>query len=121
MDLAVLSQVAASFILKALGNSEGAKTARKELSTALWEWIKPLFLKEEPELVAEVEQGNTSSNTESRLAQAIEEKAATDQKFLLRLVHHLETLEEEGMIKLTYQQAQKIVEIKTNYGTINIY
>lgn len=37
---------AIGYVAKSLASSEGAKTASKEMSTAIWEWIRPLFLKE---------------------------------------------------------------------------
>ena len=80
-----LAAAAAGYILKALSKTEGAKTASKELSTAIWEWMRPIFLKEQPELVEEVEQKPPTTETEKRLTQAIEQKAASDPQFLAQL------------------------------------
>lgn len=34
---------------KLISDTEGAKTAKKELSSAIWAWIRPIFLKDDPE------------------------------------------------------------------------
>ena len=115
-----LAAAAAGYILKALSKTEGAKTASKELSTAIWEWMRPIFLKEQPELVEEVEQKPPTTETEKRLTQAIEQKAASDPQFLAQLAHHLHDLHQNGIIQLNQQTAEKIVNIQTNYGQINM-
>ena len=115
-----LASLAGGYILKALANSEGAKTAGKEFSLAIWNWLRPIFLKEEPELVEEVEQNPSAPEVEARLSSAIAQKAAADPEFRARLARHLADLHHKGIIQINKQTAEKIVNIQTNYGPINM-
>lgn len=44
----------AGTLIGSLSKTEGAKQASKEMSVAIWEWIRPLFLKEVDEEQKEV-------------------------------------------------------------------
>lgn len=47
MALETLATTALGYLISSIKKSEGGKQASKEMSTAIWEWIRPIFLKDE--------------------------------------------------------------------------
>lgn len=46
---------AAGYIINEIKNSKGLKQAKDELSTAIWEWVRPVFLEDDEKLVKDIE------------------------------------------------------------------
>lgn len=139
MVLETLAATAAGYILTALVKSEGAKTAGKELSTALWQWVRPLLLEDVPETVAKVEQAAegtapglpvgeatrgvstvpTAADAETALAAALQARATADPNFAAALRSHVEKIQTESQFT-TYVQGDhnKVLNLGNNNGTI---
>lgn len=50
MDFATLATTAVTYLITSLKNSKGGSDAADELSTSIWTWIKPIFLKDDEPL-----------------------------------------------------------------------
>lgn len=50
MDVATLSAAAVTYLISTLKKSKGFEKASEELSTAIWDWVRPIFLKDEEPL-----------------------------------------------------------------------
>lgn len=47
MDITALSNMAVTYLIDKIKEKKGAKSASDEISTAIWTWIRPIFLKDE--------------------------------------------------------------------------
>jgi hypothetical protein len=47
MELATLATIAVSYLVTEIKNSKGVKDASNEFSSAIWHWIRPIFLKDD--------------------------------------------------------------------------
>lgn len=50
MALETLAATAVGYLVAAIKKSKGGQQAAEELSTSVWEWMRPLFLKDEEPL-----------------------------------------------------------------------
>lgn len=96
-----------SAAIGAISNSEGAKKAGKELSVAVWDFIRPLFLKDDP----------AEGAKELAAAEAAPSAPATQEKITSLLTEHLESSPEAA------NQLQQIMQqhggsVVNNYGDV---
>jgi len=77
---------AAGYILSEIKKTKGAKKAAKELSTATWEWIRPLFLKDDKKLVEKIENAEDPEKYRGAIELAIEKIAEKNPNFAKKLV-----------------------------------
>lgn len=47
-SISTLLTAAAGYVLKAVSESKTAETAKESLLSAFWQWIRPIFLTDEP-------------------------------------------------------------------------
>lgn len=123
MVIPTLATAAAGYIVKSLTDSEGAKTAGKELSTALWQWVRPLFLKDAPDVVAKVETATPADvpTAEKALAEALQAKAANDPAFAQTLQQHLNGIQNAGAgAVFNFGNVEKQVNNPTIQGDFNM-
>jgi hypothetical protein len=80
MLLETLIASAAGYIVKGIQESKAGKTAADELSVAIWEWIRPVFLKDDPKTLEKIEK--TAPAQVQPLVELAIEKKADDRNFL---------------------------------------
>lgn len=83
-----LALAAVGYMISSIKNSKGGKTASNELSTAIWNWIKPIFIQEDKELVNQFEENPEDEDTQSEMKLKVKRKAKNDSEF----ASHLATL-----------------------------
>lgn len=95
MVLSTQVSAAAGYIVKTLTSLEEAKTAKRELSTALWQWVRPLLLVDAPEAVAKTDNATKADavRVQNFLASALYTKAASDPAFMETLKQHLQDIQ----------------------------
>lgn len=68
MEIATLATAAVTWLIANIKNSKGAEKASSEVSTAIWDWVRPIFLKDdEPLKDLEVSPDNTDNQQEVTL------------------------------------------------------
>lgn len=80
MVLETLIASAAGYILKGIQESKGGKQAAEETSVAIWEWIRPIFLEDDPKTLEKIEK--TDPEKAQPLVELALEKKADDPAFL---------------------------------------
>lgn len=77
---------AASYIINEIKNSKGGKKASDEMSIAIWDWVKPVFLKEGKEkLVDKLENDKNEEEYLKTIELALEEIVESNESFKNRL------------------------------------
>lgn len=84
MDPVTVS-VAVTAIATYLANSKGGQQAQDELTSGIWNWIKPLFIKEDEEFVKELEAKPDNSDLIKELELKLKRKAAKDEELAGKL------------------------------------
>ena len=88
---------AAGYIVNEIKKSKGAKQATDELSTGIWEWMRPIFLKDDEKLVKKVEESDEPEKYLGALELAIENKAENDADFAKKLAELVKSAGSEGV------------------------
>lgn len=86
---------AATYAVNEIKNSKGGQQAADELSTGIWGWIRPIFLKDEKKLVEKLEENPEKFQTALELK--IEEKAEEDEGFAEKLTTLLKEAAAKGI------------------------
>jgi hypothetical protein len=95
MVLETLIASAAGYIIKGLKDSKGGKQAQDETSVAIWNWIRPLFLEDDPKTLEKIEK--TNPDQVQPLVELAIEKKATDKAFIEELEKKVNALEKAGV------------------------
>ena len=106
---------AAGYIVNEIKKSKGAKQATDELSTGIWEWVRPIFLKDEKKLIEKIEENPEKYQTAMELA--IEKKAENDNDFDNKLAEFIKNAPSEG-ITVTGNDNQTFQNIRDSEITI---
>lgn len=98
MVLSTHVTAAAGYIVKSITNLEKAKTAGKDFSDALWQWVRPLLLTFAAEAVAKTDNATEADadKVQSILAAALYSKGATDPAFVRTLKQYLFDIQNAG-------------------------
>ena len=80
LEIGTLAATAVGYIIGGIKNSKGLKEASDDISTEIWKWIKPIFIKEGKEKTVEKIEKNPDKY-KSSIEIAIEEIAEKDKKF----------------------------------------
>ncbi|PKK35335.1 hypothetical protein BWI96_17555 [Siphonobacter sp. SORGH_AS_0500] len=73
--ISVIVSAAFGYILKGAAQSKAADTAKEELVTGFWNWIKPYLLEDVPELEKQPEEAETEVKTEEKLLKLIQDES----------------------------------------------
>ena len=88
---------AAGYIIKGLQESKGGKQAAEESSVAIWEWIRPIILKDDPKTLGKIEK--TAPDKVQPLVELAIEKKAEDKEFLETLKKMVQEADAQQSIK----------------------
>ena len=94
MVLETLIASAAGYIIKDIKDSKGGKQAQDELSVGIWNWIRPLFLEDDPKTLEKIEK--TDPDKAQPLVELAIEKKATDKAFIEELEKKVNAMEKAG-------------------------
>lgn len=64
MDLITMATAAVGYLVSEIKNSKGGKTALDEMSSAIWQWVRPLFLKDDAPIQDLVKEPDLKLNQE---------------------------------------------------------
>ncbi len=80
LEIGTLAATAVGYIIGGIKNSKGLKQASDDISTEIWKWIKPIFIKEGKEKTVEKIEKDPDKY-KSSIEIAIEEIAEKDKNF----------------------------------------
>jgi hypothetical protein len=103
----MIAAVATFLVNEIIVKSEGFETAKDEVSTGFWEWIRPIFIKENKETaVRKIEQDPEKNKPIIELT--IEEIASKDEEFDKKLAGMLEETAKKAKINVEDLEAYSI-------------
>ncbi len=83
---------AMGYILKGAAQSKTAETAKEQLLGKFWQWIRPSFIKDLPEMEEAPETPEIETKAHAKLLELIQDEA-----FFNDLVKRIETLQKAGI------------------------
>ncbi|MCF6241370.1 MAG: hypothetical protein L3J74_08510 [Bacteroidales bacterium] len=98
---------ALGYILKSATESNAANTAKDELIGAFWQWLRPLFIEDIPEIENKAEEPETQKKAEKKLLELIK-----DEKFFAELLKKVEELQKAGMKEKNIYKGGDLKRIK---------
>lgn len=101
LEIGTLASTAIGYIIGGIKKSKGLAKAVDEISVAIWEWIKPIFLEDDEDLVKEVEENPDDKNLQIELQNKIKRLAKKDPGFANQL---------EELLKKTPKGSELIAE-----------
>ncbi len=90
--LSIFLTTALGYILKSASETKTANTAKEELIGVFWQWIRPLFIKDIPEIETKTEDEETQKKAEEKLLELIK-----DEEFMSELLKKVEELQKAGV------------------------
>jgi hypothetical protein len=84
--------LAAGYILKGAAQSKAADTAKEEFLSSFWKWIRPLFIKDVPEVETQPDAPATEEKVEAKLLELIK-----DESFFEELAKRVQALQQAGV------------------------
>lgn len=84
--------VALGYIIKGAAQSSAAKSAKEELLGSFWQWIRPRFIKDVPDIETNPDTAGTQGGIEEKLMGLIQ-----DENFFNELVNRVNELQQEGI------------------------
>lgn len=110
MVLETLAATTIGYLISNIQKSKGGQQAADELSTALWEWVRPIFLKDE-EPIKDLKENPEDQDNQHLVALKIKQhlkKNPEDQVSLKNLLEKLEASDQSpASVKIT----------QTHYGS----
>ncbi len=97
---------ALGYVLKAAAKSKTAEKAKEEVLGKFWNWIKPRFIKDVPELETKPDLANTQTKTEEKLLELIK-----DEDFFNELAKRVKELQDAGIREKNVVR-QNIIDVK---------
>ena len=83
---------AAGYILKGAAQSKAAETAKEEILSKFWNWVKPYFIKEVPKIEEKPDSPEVEAQTQEQLLKLVQE-----QTFFKELSQQVEGLKRAGI------------------------
>ncbi len=77
--------ILATAIITAIASSKGGKQAQDDLSTGMWDWIKPILIEEDEECVKDLETSPDDPDLAQELELRMKRKAKKDEAFADKL------------------------------------
>jgi len=93
LESAVIA-AAAGYVVSAIKGSKGSTQAADEVSTGIWNWIRPIFIEEDKKLVEKLEEN--PEKFKGALELKIEDEAEKNEEFAKELVERVKKAGEQG-------------------------
>ncbi len=90
--ISTILTIALGYILKGAAESKTAEKAKDELLGGFWQWIRPLFLEEVPEVATQPDAPEVQARAADKLTALIE-----DETFFQELVKRVTALQKAGI------------------------
>ncbi|HOX41736.1 MAG TPA: hypothetical protein PK263_06125 [bacterium] len=97
ITISTLFAAALGYILKGAAQSKAAETAKEELLGGFWQWIRPLFIKDIPE----IEENPEEIDVETRSAQKLRQ-LMLDEGFSNDLAGWVDKLKKAGIKEINF-------------------
>jgi len=107
---------AAPYIIESIKNSKTGQKASNELLSAFWQWIRPLFLKDEPDMVKKLESAPDNTKYQGVLEHNLEKMITNDNKFKEELLKKLSEISQSNSSSM---EQSNIHNEATNIGNNN--
>ncbi len=107
--ITVFLVTAAGYILKSAAQSKAADRAKEELLSRFWQWARPYFINDAPELDTAPESPAAEAQVQQRLLALIEDEA-----FFNELVRRVTALQQAGLKEknIVRQDIKRVKRIK---------
>ena len=109
ITITVFLATAAGYILKGAAQSKTAERAKEELLSHFWQWVRPYFIKEVPQVETEPEAPSTEAKVQETLLALVEDEA-----FFNALVQRVTALQQAGIKEknIVRQDIKRVKKIK---------
>lgn len=91
--ISTIMSTALGYILKGAAASKTGEKAKEELLEGLWDWVRPLFIEDIPDIENNAGEPETEKKVSDKLVQLIEE----DDQFFKVLSEKVESLKKAGI------------------------
>jgi len=107
--ITVFLVTAAGYILKSAAQSKVAERAKEELLGRFWQWVRPYFIRDVPEVETEPEAPTTEAKVQQTLLALVEDEA-----FFNELVRRVTALQQAGIKEknIVRQDIKRVKRIK---------
>jgi len=92
ITISTLFAAALGYILKGAAQSKAADNAKEELLGGFWQWIRPLFIKDVPEIEERPDETVVETKSSDRLRELMR-----DEGFTIELVDWVDRLKKSGI------------------------
>ena len=101
--------LALGYLLKGAAQSKAASQAKEELAGGFWNWVRPLFIKDVPELEEKPEDEETETKAHKKLLELVK-----DEKFFNQLAGKVAELQKAGIKEknIVRQDIKRVKKIK---------
>lgn len=120
--ISTIITTALGYILKGAASSKTAANAKDEILGGFWAWIRPLFIKDIPDIENPKNIADTEKKTMEKLVQLIEQ----DESFFKELIEKLEPLKkseikEKNIVSQDIKRVKRIRIGDKEYSTNEVY
>lgn len=112
---------AAGYILRAVSKTKAAETAKEELVGGFWKWVRPLFIKDAPEIETNPDAPETEVKVQDRLLELVKDEAFYEE--LAKRVNALKQagVKEKNIVKGNIERVKKIRIGDKEYSPNEVY
>jgi len=120
--ISTILSTALGYILKGAANSKAAEKAKDELLGGFWQWVRPLFIEDVPDIENPADIAETEQKTNTRLIELIE----NDEQFFETLLEKIELLKkasikEKNIVNGDIKRVKKIKIGDQTYAPHEVY
>jgi|WetSurMetagenome_2_1015567.scaffolds.fasta_scaffold932179_1 hypothetical protein len=90
--ISTILTIAGGYILKAISGSKAFSTAKEDLLSKFWQWLRPFFIKDNPDIEKNPDHPDTEEKVLSHLMQLIK-----DEGFFNELIERVGQLQKAGI------------------------
>ncbi len=107
--ITVFLATAAGYILKSAAQSKAIETAKEELLSNFWQWVRPYFIKDAPQIETDPEAPGNERKAQQTLLALVEDEA-----FFNELVRRVTVLQQAGVKEknIVRQDIKRVKRIK---------
>jgi len=120
--ISTILSTALGYILKGAANSKAAEKAKDELLGGFWQWLRPLFIEDVPDIENPADIAKTEQKANTRLIELIE----NDEQFFETLLEKIELLKkasikEKNIVNGDIKSVKKIKIGDKTYAPHEVY